>query len=173
MRGSQFGKTVGLLTGASCLALTLATTALAQQAAAPAKSSDDKDAVVEEVVVVATGTNIAGVKAVGSETVTMTAEDIRATGFTDIQKVLRTLPQIQSTPLAGGSGQNYVEGGTTGYGGNSTQGTAVNIRGVGYGATLTLVDGRRVAPSGASDAFTEAIQVPNSPGDMPPRPDDR
>lgn len=161
MRGSNIRETLGLLSGASCLALMLATTALAQQAApATPKSADDKDATVEEVVVVATGTNIAGVKAVGSETVTMTAEDIRATGFTDIQKVLRTLPQIQSTPLAGGSGQNYVEGGTTGYGGNSTQGTAVNIRGVGYGATLTLVDGRRVAPSGASDAFTEAIQVP-------------
>lgn len=156
-----------LLVGASFVALTCASPVWSQErATAPDQSKTDsaskadKAAVVEEVIVVATGTNIAGVKAVGSETVTLTAEDIRATGLTDIHQVLRTMPQIQSTPNSGGSGLNFREGGTTGYGGNPTQGTAVNIRGIGYGATLTLVDGRRVAPSGASDAFTEAIQVP-------------
>ncbi|USQ98234.1 TonB-dependent receptor domain-containing protein [Caulobacter sp. RL271] len=147
-----------LTAGASVLAIGLAT---AGQAFAQAeKTKESNDSTVEEVVVVATGTNIAGVKAVGSETVTMTADDIKATGLTDIHQVLKSIPQIQSTPNAGGAGQNYREGGTTGYGGNSTQGTAVNIRGIGYGATLTLVDGRRIAPSGASDAYTEAIQVP-------------
>jgi iron complex outermembrane receptor protein len=158
---------IGLLAGASILALVCASPAWSQersepttQAKADKEAKPDKEAVVEEVVVVATGTNIAGVKAVGSETVTLTADDIKATGFTDIHQVLRTVPQIQSTPNAGGGGLTYREGGTTGYGGNPTQGTAVNIRGIGYGATLTLVDGRRVAPSGASDAFTEAIQVP-------------
>lgn len=154
---------IGLLAGVSSLALACASPAWSQDKAQSGDSTEaktDKAAVVEEVVVVATGTNIAGVKAVGSETVTLTADDIKATGFTDIHQVLRTVPQIQSTPNAGGSGLSYREGGTTGYGGNPTQGTAVNIRGIGYGATLTLVDGRRVAPSGASDAFTEAIQVP-------------
>lgn len=147
-----------LTAGASVLAIGLATAGQVFAQDDKAKQSDD--GVVEEVVVVATGTNIAGVKAVGSETVTMTADDIKATGLTDIHQVLKSIPQIQSTPNAGGAGQNYREGGTTGYGGNSTQGTAVNIRGIGYGATLTLVDGRRIAPSGASDAYTEAIQVP-------------
>lgn len=147
-----------LLLTASVAVLAMAAPASAQDKAPAA--GETTETAVDEVVVVATGTNIAGVKAVGSQTVTMTAEDIKATGFTDINQVLKTIPQIQSTPNAGGSGQNYREGGTTGYGGNSTQGTAVNIRGIGYGATLTLVDGRRVAPSGASDAYTEAIQVP-------------
>jgi len=154
----QGSATRRLIAGASVLAIGLATAGQAYAQAAQAK--DNNDSTVEEVVVVATGTNIAGVKAVGSETVTMTADDIKATGLTDIHQVLKLIPQIQSTPNAGGAGQNYREGGTTGYGGNSTQGTAVNIRGIGYGATLTLVDGRRIAPSGASDAYTEAIQVP-------------
>ena len=149
-----------LTAGASVLAIGLAISGQAWAQADKDKTKDSGDATVEEVVVVATGTNIAGVKAVGSETVTMTADDIKATGLTDIHQVLKSIPQIQSTPNAGGAGQNYREGGTTGYGGNSTQGTAVNIRGIGYGATLTLVDGRRIAPSGASDAYTEAIQVP-------------
>ncbi|HWT52439.1 MAG TPA: TonB-dependent receptor [Caulobacter sp.] len=147
-----------LTTGVSVLAIGLAIAG--QGWAQSEKTKDSNDSTVEEVVVVATGTNIAGVKAVGSETITMTAEEIKATGLTDIHQVLKSIPQIQSTPNAGGAGQNYREGGTTGYGGNSTQGTAVNIRGIGYGATLTLVDGRRIAPSGASDAYTEAIQVP-------------
>lgn len=160
------GASIAAITAVVGLGMSSAAWAQATQGPAPRSGktqSTDKtnsDVVVEEVVVTATGTNISGVKPVGSEAITMDRDQIRATGYTDISQVLKTLPQIQSTPNAGGSGQNYREGGTTGYGGNATQGTAINIRGVGYGATLTLVDGRRVAPSGASDAFTEAVQVP-------------
>lgn len=117
---------------------------------------------VSAVVVTATGTNITGVKPVGSETVSLDRQQILATGAVDINQALQTVPQIQNNPEPGG--QVFRQGGTSGYGTgagtNSTQGTSNNLRGLGAQATLTLVDGRRLAPSGASNAFTEAVQVP-------------
>jgi len=110
--------------------------------------------------IVVTGTNISGVKPVGSETVTLNRDQILATGLTNLNDVLQTIPQVQNNPNAGGSGPVYRQGGTAGYGGDSTQGTAINLRGLGTSATLTLVDGRRVVPSGAASTFTESIQVP-------------
>jgi iron complex outermembrane recepter protein len=131
--------------------------ALAQEAAVPAKpepsAKDSSPAVLEEVVVTATGTNIQGVKPVGSETLTLDRDDILSTGMTNPADVVNTLPQFQNI------GSNR-EGGTAGYGGNPTQGTALNLRGIGTAATLTLVDGHRLAPSGTATTFTDAIQVP-------------
>jgi iron complex outermembrane recepter protein len=123
------------------------------------KSGKKNPAAIGEVVVTATGTNIHGVKAVGSEDVVITRTQILETGDTNIASVLQTLPQVQTNPDAG-TGLVLRQGGTTGYGGNPTQGTGVNLRGIGTAATLTLVDGHRLSPSGASNAFTEAIQVP-------------
>ena len=131
---------------------------------AAAQSADKPSAgtTLQEVVVTATGTNITGVKPVGSDTVTLNREQVLATGQIDLNSVLQTIPQVQSNPSAGGMA--FRQGGTAGYGSgsgeDSTQGTAINLRGLGAAATLVLVDGRRVAPSGASNAFTEAIQVP-------------
>lgn len=129
------------------------TAATPEQIAAD-KAQAEKDATV----VVVTGTNIKGVKPVGSETTTMKREEILATGMTNVTDVLRTLPQVQN--VGDPNGATMREGGTAGYGGNSTQGTTVNLRGIGSSATLTLVDGHRLAPSGAALTFTEATQVP-------------
>ncbi|WP_420139966.1 TonB-dependent receptor domain-containing protein [Sphingomonas sp.] len=110
--------------------------------------------------IIVTGTNIKGVKPVGSETISINRAQILATGLPNVNDVLQTIPQVQNNPNGGGSGPVYRQGGTSGYGGNSTQGTAINLRGLGTSATLTLVDGRRVVPSGAASTFTESIQVP-------------
>lgn len=116
--------------------------------------------------IVITGTNISGVKPVGSEAITLDRAQILSTGKTNIFDVLQTLPQIQTQPNGGPGGLVLRQGGTAGYGSsagggaNITQGTAINIRGLGTSATLTLVDGRRVAPSGSATAFTESTQVP-------------
>lgn len=124
----------------------------------PAADATAPDQAIPDIVV--TGTNIKGVKPVGSETIALDRSQILATGLTNVDDVLQTIPQVQNNPNAGGSGPVYRQGGTAGYGGNSTQGTAINLRGLGTSATLTLVDGRRVVPSGAASTFTEAIQVP-------------
>ena len=121
-----------------------------------AADESSSDAPLEEVVV--TGTNIKGVAPVGSEAVTLTRDDVLATGLTDLHSVLRALPQVVDTAPSGVA--NYREGGTTAYGGNVTQGTAINLRGLGAQATLTLVDGHRITPTGTQGVFTEANQLP-------------
>lgn len=158
LTGRRSGRSLGL--AGTALAL-LAGIGVAGTASA---QSNDKSSntTIQEIVVTATGTNITGVKPVGSDTVTLTRDQVLATGQIDANSVLQTVPQVQSNPSAGGMA--FRQGGTAGYGSgsgeDSTQGTAINLRGLGAAATLTLVDGRRVVPSGASNAFTEAIQVP-------------
>lgn len=115
----------------------------------------------DEIVVTATGTNISGVKPVGSESTVLDRDAILATGKASISDVLATLPQVQNvsgsftSASSGGSGNAQS-------GSNPTRGTAINFRGVGQGATLTLVDGHRITPSGSASAYTEANQVPIS-----------
>ncbi|MBO9601077.1 MAG: TonB-dependent receptor [Novosphingobium sp.] len=117
-------------------------------------ASDDASTDVNEIVVVgSTGTNISGVKPVGSEAVTLDREQIQATGMTTAADVVRTLPQVRNIDA-------YHEGGTQASGANSQQGNAINLRGLGSAATLTLVDGHRVVATGAASNFTEANQVP-------------
>jgi iron complex outermembrane receptor protein len=114
-------------------------------------------AAIGEVVVTATGTNIAGVAPVGSESLTISRTQALDTGVTTLNDLIVKLPQVSE--LASPNG-NLREGGTAGYGGNTVQGTAVNLRGIGAQATLTLVDGHRLAMSGTAATFTEANQVP-------------
>jgi iron complex outermembrane receptor protein len=113
-------------------------------------ANDARTGEVEDVVV--TGTNISGVKAVGSEAVTLSRETIIASGAASLADAVNTLPQVRNLG-------DFREGGTQGsY--NSQQGSAINLRGLGAQATLTLVDGHRVVGTGAASNFTEANQVP-------------
>jgi len=113
-------------------------------------SNDSKTGDVSEIVV--TGTNISGVRPVGSEAVTLDRETILASGVSSVADAVRTLPQVRNLG-------DFREGGTQGsY--NSQQGNAINLRGLGQQATLTLVDGHRVVATGAASNFTEANQVP-------------
>lgn len=115
--------------------------------------SDKKDAKDLETVVV-TGTHIEGINPVGSDLLVLDKEQIQATGMSNAADVLRTLPQMQNIG-------EFREGGTQGSG-NSAQGNALNLRGIGISGTLLLIDGRRVSQSGTAQAFTEANQVPLS-----------
>ena len=125
----------------------------------PESTQGDAGNQLQEVVVTATGTNIAGVAPVGTEAVTLDRDAIQSTGMTNLHDVLQTLPQVSNAAPSGVV--NFREGGTAGYNsGNITQGTAINLRGLGPQATLTLVDGHRVTPSGAAAVFTEANQLP-------------
>ena len=113
-------------------------------------SDESKTADASEIVV--TGTNISGVRPVGSEAVTLDRETILASGVSSVADAVRTLPQVRNLG-------DFREGGTQGsY--NSQQGNAINLRGLGQQATLTLVDGHRVVATGAASNFTEANQVP-------------
>jgi len=130
-----------------------------QEPVGPKQMSSSSDPPkLEEVVVTATGTNISGIRPVGSEALSLSRSDILDTGIADLHDVLRALPQVVDVAPSGVS--NYRQGGTTAYGGNVTQGSAINLRGLGPQATLVLVDGHRVTPTGSQGVFTDADQVP-------------
>lgn len=130
---------------------------------ASAEKADGSRVSLQEIVITAAGTNIAGIAPVGTEALTLGRAAILSTGLTDINSVLQTLPQVVNVAPSGVA--NYRQGGTSGYGGpygggNPSQGTAINLRGLGPQATLVLIDGHRVTPSGAAGVFTETDQVP-------------
>ena len=131
------------------------------------KRKDAQPDVLEEVVVTATGTNISGVKPVGSEMLTLDQDDILATGASDIGTALRTLPQVShlgfsdaSTPTGIGGNAAAANNANLAAGSNTTRGSALDLRGIGQNATLLLLDGRRVAPTGGASQFQDASQIP-------------
>jgi len=102
--------------------------------------------------IVVTGTNIRGGDPVGSQVIVMDKEDIAKMGYSTVQEVVRSLPQSFS---GGPSEDTYL-----GNEGNTSRGTAINLRGLGAGATLVLVNGRRVAPSGSQSSFVDVSSIP-------------
>src|SRR5262249_47998635 len=82
--------------------------------------------------------------------------DIERSGFATAQDFLHTLPQV----FGGGPNLNTVLGREVQT--NSNVGVGVNIRGLDAGATLVLIDGRRIAPSGTEGAFDDISNIPVS-----------
>jgi iron complex outermembrane receptor protein len=130
----------GRLPARSALALSIASTLLVVAPAVCAgvqSDADDAEARQSRV------TEIDAIQVVGSRLRKSDAEtalpvtvyteaDIKATGQPTIAEVLRTLPyntQGTSTPRPGSTGQGVTD---------------VNLRGLGYGRTLTLINGRRI-----------------------------
>ncbi len=122
---------------------------------AAAEQADD--AAIEQIVV--TGTHIRGTAPVGTRLVTLTQEEIQAAGFTRIEEVLRSLPQN----FGGGPREDtYVQQGFAdrATGTNANKGAAINLRGLGAGTTLILVNGRRLSPGGTTGLFTDVSNLP-------------
>ncbi|WP_068079593.1 TonB-dependent receptor domain-containing protein [Novosphingobium rosa] len=151
------------LAGAAAITI-IATGAEAQTAPPPAEAdaADQQAASAKPPVsppnadIIVTGTSIRGITAVGSSAVSVTREQLAASGHSTPTDVLRELPQVQGlgfdeTPRVGQNG-----------GGNLQRGSTVNLRGLGSNATLLLVDGKRIAPTGNVYSFTEANQLPTS-----------
>lgn len=170
---TDFTRKFRLRTGAATIAILIAMTseAYAQTAESSPTAQDAQDAGVTAVPeteqvddsgsgeIVVTGSNISGVKQVGSQSVTVGREEILSSGRNSVAEVLRLLPQVQNVSGSFDAASSGASGNSQ-TGGNTTRGTAINLRGVGQGGTLTLVDGHRITPSGTASAFTEANQVP-------------
>ncbi|UTW45739.1 TonB-dependent receptor [bacterium SCSIO 12696] len=102
-----------------------------------AEESEDEAVVDEEIVAV--GSQIKGVNIAGTLPVTqLTADDISATGAVDGEDLVRSIPQI------GAVGFTETRGGTTGV--NAARGdvSSINLRSIGDGNTLVLLNGRRL-----------------------------
>ena len=119
--------------------------------AAMACAQDAPD--LEEVVV--TGSHIPGADAAGSKVIVIGREQIDASGYGRIEDVLATVTQnFNATNAATRDGEevnNY-----------DNRGAEVQLRGLGLGTTLTLVNGQRQGASGYQGSFIDISSIPAS-----------
>jgi iron complex outermembrane receptor protein len=122
------------------------------------KSSERETAGLSEIVV--TGTLIHDVAPITPVT-TISHDDMVAQGYTTLAQVIEQLPQNfsgggtspSSNPVNGAGGQGATN--------NLTYSSGVNLRGLGGGATLVLLNGRRMAPA-ALGGSVDISQIPVS-----------
>jgi len=119
----------------------------------PASQKSDQSETLQEVVV--TGTQLRNAAPVGSTVITLDQAALNATGGDTVIDQLQTLPQIDNLGV--------TEASRTGTGGaiNINYGTSINIRGLSPYATLTLLDGHRVTPSGTSGSTVDPNSFPS------------
>ena len=140
------------ITAAICAGLALASMpALAQQTT----TTEEQDIEVINV----TGSFIKGVDVAGAQPLTvLTAEDIAKTGANTIADLMRTINQTR-----GGVGSF-----TTAQSGATSTSTppgqaAASLRGIGPSATLTLVNGRRIAASSFASGTENFVDINSIP----------
>ena len=103
-----------------------------------------------------TGTRIRG-GTTSSPTIIIGAQQIQDEGFSDLGEVIRSIPQN----FSGGQNPGIVSGAEGGgiANQNISGGSSLNLRGLGPDATLTLLNGRRLAYSG----FVQAVDIDSIP----------
>ncbi|MDQ1153422.1 TonB-dependent receptor [Brevundimonas sp. SORGH_AS_0993] len=101
---------------------------------------------VEEVVV--TGTRIRGGE-VASPRITISEKQFNEEGFTDLGEVIRSIPQN----FRGGQNPGVIGALAGGLNADYTGASSLNLRGLGADASLTLLNGRRLAYNGTGQAI--------------------
>ena len=104
-------------------------------------------------IITVTGTRIKNMSP-ASPLISISRQEIDARGFNSIEEVLRAVPQSYSGINSG----SHVDGSAP----RNSQGASVaNLRGLGIGSTLILVNGRRIAASPAENStFTDISTIP-------------
>jgi iron complex outermembrane recepter protein len=139
---------------AAALGLLMHQSGLALAQSEPAEWSGPKTKDVsdlEEVVV--TGSHIRGTESAGSKLIVISRERIDASGYGRVEDVLATVTQNFNRANAA-----VVEPGFF----NLNHGAEVQLRGLGVGTTLTLVNGQRQGASGYQGTFTDVSTIPVS-----------
>jgi outer membrane receptor protein involved in Fe transport len=111
-----------------------------------------EDAIETLDILTVTGTRIRGATT-PSPKVTITDVQIKQEGFTDLGEVIRSIPQNFSGGQNPGVSAGSSAGGIANQ--NMTGGSALNLRGLGPDATLTLLNGRRMS----YEAFVQAVDI--------------
>jgi iron complex outermembrane recepter protein len=106
---------------------------------------------VSEVVI--TGSFIRGVQDVSSPLIVLRDNQLKQTPYATVEDAIRTLPLTSRA----GPNEQYDP---TGSGGNFNRGESINLRGLGAGATLVLVDGHRQPSSGYYGDFVDVSNIP-------------
>jgi iron complex outermembrane recepter protein len=109
---------------------------------------------LEEIIV--TGSHIRGVQASASPVLRFDRQDLARSGYSTVDQFIESLPQNSGA----GASQDTV--GTDSSVGNDAYGSAVNLRSLGPGASLVLLNGRRVAPGGNGGRFVDISMIPMS-----------
>jgi outer membrane receptor protein involved in Fe transport len=107
--------------------------------------------------VTVTGTHMTGVAPVGAQLITVNRREIDRTGYATVQDVVRSLPQN----FNGGASEDFKGTGQEGLY-NLTMASGVNLRGLGSGSTLVLLNGRRLAPGASDGRFVDISGIPLS-----------
>lgn len=128
----------------------------------PSAEEEEEKRARDEIIV--TGTNIRGIAPESSPTRTFTREDIQISGAATAQDFIQTLPanfgggSNADAPLGLPNDVNSVfNGGSVG-----PIGSSVNLRGLGSGSTLVLLNGHRLAPSSGIGDFVDISLIPAS-----------
>ena len=135
-------------------------TAIQTQTAVSTRSEVDAEAQGQELVVpleeiVVVGTNIRGIENPTVPVLTFNRQDIDLSGAATVEEFLRTIPQnFNSINAVSESGVNDFGGEDT-----NTNGSGINLRGLGAGTTLTLLNGRRMSATG-SDSVVDVSVLP-------------
>jgi len=105
---------------------------------------------LEEVVV--TGSHIHGTEVAGQKLIVIDREQIDASGYGRVEDVLGKLTQNFNRANEAVANEKEVD--------NSERGAEVQLRGLGLGTTLVLLNGQRQAPSGTQGSFTDISIIP-------------
>ena len=111
---------------------------------------------LEEVVV--TGSLIRGAGDGPSPVVTVTRDQMDREGRATVAQLLASLPQN----FGGTANEGALNNGADRSGTNSTFANGVNLRGLGSDATLVLINGRRLAGTGAKGDFADVSSIPTA-----------
>lgn len=117
---------------------------------------DEEATEVAEVVV--TGSLIKGVADGPSPVVTVTRDQMDRQGRATVAQLLANLPQN----FGGSANEGALNNGGDRTGTNSNYSNGVNLRGLGSDATLVLINGRRLAGTGAKGDFVDVSTIPTA-----------
>jgi iron complex outermembrane receptor protein len=118
----------------------------------PALNAQQTSGAIEEIVVqgTATGTGLRGVAPVGSQTLSISREDLLESPVRGSAEIIASLPQ----------GSQDGSGVASGDGGNTAGASGLNLRGLGTNASLQLLNGNRMAGQGISSIGADPNAIP-------------
>jgi iron complex outermembrane receptor protein len=119
------------------------------------QSESEKEKLSE---IVVTGTHIRGEEPIGSHLIVLDRDYIDRSGYGRVEDVLATLPQNfagNNDALGGATQQSFQAQ-------NFNRGAEIQLRGLGVGTTLTLVNGHRLPSGGLVGDFVDISTIPTS-----------
>jgi iron complex outermembrane recepter protein len=123
----------------------------------PVETSHDAAGESKSGEVVVTGSHIRGISPDSSPTVIYSREDIERSGAASVEQFVRKIPQ--NLALVSEQSTSDPHAGLQASA-NTAYGAGINLRGLGSGSTLVLVNGHRLAPSGFDGTFVDVSLIP-------------